>query len=176
MMNKKQYIAALETGDVQPWLYNGVEFNQDTWDNEHSEFQSFVYNITNIENGRQYIGKKLFYGIRSLPPLAGKKRKRKVKKTSDWERYFSSSKLIEADIKVFGHNAFKREILSIHVNKTEANYCELQEQIFRDVLQSIQDDDSRAFYNENIDRIYYHNEKYATERLAQYHKMIDNLR
>ena len=40
---------------------------------------NIVYQITYI-NGRKYIGKKAVKGWRTLPPLKGKKRKRKVLK------------------------------------------------------------------------------------------------
>ena len=44
----------------------------------------FVYMITNKEDGKFYIGKKSLYSHRTLPPLKGYKRKRKVIKESNW--------------------------------------------------------------------------------------------
>ena len=44
----------------------------------------FVYLITNLTNGRMYIGKKLARFKRSRPPLKGRKNKRRYKVDSDW--------------------------------------------------------------------------------------------
>ena len=52
----------------------------------------FVYMITNKEDGKFYIGKKSLYSHRTLPPLKGYKRKRKVIKESNWRHYNSSNK------------------------------------------------------------------------------------
>ena len=52
----------------------------------------FVYMITNKEDGKFYIGKKSLYSHRTLPPLKGYKRKRKVIKESNWGHYNSSNK------------------------------------------------------------------------------------
>ena len=45
----------------------------------------FVYNITNLTNQRQYIGRKYFWQHRTP-----KGKKRKVKSESDWKKYYGS--------------------------------------------------------------------------------------
>lgn len=55
----------------------------------------FIYEIRNFETEEWYIGKKSLYSTRTLPPLKGYKRKRKVTKQSDWLTYKSSSKIVK---------------------------------------------------------------------------------
>ena len=64
-----------------PWIYCNRPFSSDDID----DFYGFVYNITNLTNKRQYIGRKYFWSHRKPP---GKKRR--VKKESDWKKYYGS--------------------------------------------------------------------------------------
>ena len=48
----------------------------------------FVYLITNLVNGKKYIGKKLFFSSKSKQ-VNGKKKKTKVE--SDWRKYYGSN-------------------------------------------------------------------------------------
>ena len=57
-----------------PWLYKGTAFTT----NDIGDFFGFVYRITNLQNNRQYIGRKYFYQKRK--PTGGKRR---VTKESD---------------------------------------------------------------------------------------------
>ena len=52
----------------------------------------FIYEVHHIESGKKYIGKKQLMSNRTLPPLKGQKRKRKVVKESDWKTYYGSQK------------------------------------------------------------------------------------
>ena len=52
------------------------------------DYYGFVYKITNTENNKFYIGKKIFQNTRKLPPLKGQKRKRTVIKESNWKTYW----------------------------------------------------------------------------------------
>ena len=45
----------------------------------------FVYRIINLQNGREYIGRKYFWKFRTP-----KGKKRKVKSESDWKKYYGS--------------------------------------------------------------------------------------
>ena len=49
----------------------------------------FIYKIQE-NNSEFYIGRKSLYSYRTLPPLKGTKRKRKVVKESNWKKYQSS--------------------------------------------------------------------------------------
>ena len=51
--------------------------------------------ITNKDTNEFYIGKKSLYSHRTLPPLKGYKRKRKVIKESKWRDYSSSNKSVQ---------------------------------------------------------------------------------
>ena len=55
----------------------------------------FIYKITNHQTGEYYIGKKSLYAKRTLPPLKGYKRKRKVIKESKWLDYRSSNTQVQ---------------------------------------------------------------------------------
>ena len=55
----------------------------------------FIYKIVNKESGEWYIGKRSLFSSRTLPPLKGYKRKRKVTKESDWLKYQSSSQTVK---------------------------------------------------------------------------------
>ena len=55
----------------------------------------FIYKIINHQTGEYYIGKKSLYAKRTLPPLKGYKRKRKVVKESKWLEYRSSNSAVQ---------------------------------------------------------------------------------
>lgn len=118
-----------------PWTFEGSVFT----DNDIGEFFGFVYMITNLNDGRKYIGRKYFYTIRKQ---AGKSRR--VRKLSDWKDYYGSSDELKEDIEKLGKNSFKRIIISLHKTKGDVNYNEVKEQFLNNVLE----DDS--FYNSNI--------------------------
>ncbi|HET8686641.1 MAG TPA: hypothetical protein VFM18_08255, partial [Methanosarcina sp.] len=63
------------------WLYNGVEFNEIP---SGSKPEGFVYRITNLIDGRMYLGKKSFFSTKTVT-VKGKKKKTKVE--SDWKKY-----------------------------------------------------------------------------------------
>jgi hypothetical protein len=116
------------------WFYEGKEFLKIP-----EGIVGFVYLITNLIDDRKYIGKKIaqFSRIKKI-----KGRRRRIKKESDWVKYWSSSELLKSDIKKYGEENFKREILHLCTNKMELNYLELKEQIDRRVLES------NDYYNE----------------------------
>lgn len=149
------------------WLYNNtplLEIPENTY--------AFVYEITNKVTGQKYIGKKFFYSKKTLPPLKGKTRKRKVVKESDWKKYTSSSKPLNADIDEIGIDNFSFEILSLHPNKTEANYAELRFQILFDVLDKLDGNGNRVYYNLNIDRIYYPSTDHRDTRVELFESIL----
>lgn len=112
------------------WEYNGKEFNSE----DIGEYTNFVYMITNLVNNKKYIGKKTFISTRRLQPLKGKTRKRKVVKESDWKEYYGSNDNLKEDVKKFGPQNFKREILRLCKSKGEASYYEAAYQFEHEVL------------------------------------------
>jgi len=109
------------------WHYNGVEFTEDLI----SKSFGFVYCITNLTNGRKYIGKKLF-------TKSGRKQtKGKIKKvrvTSDWLDYYGSNKELQEDVVKNGADTFHREILYLCATRSECSYRETLEIFSRGAL------------------------------------------
>jgi len=122
------------------WTYQGQPFTSDMI----GDNVGFVYQITNLDNGKKYIGKKWFWSTRKLPPLKGKTRKRTVKKESDWQKYYGSSDEVKMLVEQHGEDNFEREILRLCKTKGECTYYEAKLQFDFDVL--LRDD----YYNEFI--------------------------
>ena len=95
------------------WYYKNKPINEI----DISKYKAFVYLITNLVDGRQYIGKKLTESTRTRPPLKGQKRKRKIRSESDWRDYWSSSDELKADVERLGKENFKREIIKMNIRK-----------------------------------------------------------
>lgn len=109
------------------WLHNDkpVDVIED-------RYAAFVYCITNLVTGRQYIGLKTTKTSKTKS-VKGKRKKYKIE--SDWRDYWSSSDELKKDVETLGQHNFKREILYFCLNKGTANYIELREQIDRRVLE-----------------------------------------
>jgi hypothetical protein len=129
------------------WLYS-EEFNP-------QDYFGFVYRITNLTNGKFYIGKKYFYHtsnvklgkkeLAALPVTRGRKLSTKqVIKESDWKSYWGSSKELQQDVKELGAECFECIILKLCKDKKELTYYELHYQCTNECLLSY---DS---YNDNI--------------------------
>ena len=124
-----------------PWTYQGATFTSD----DINGFFGFVYRITNLQTGKQYIGRKYFTQRRK--PRGGKRR---VTSESDWKKYYGSSDELKADRKLLGNDLFKREIISLHTTPGKVNYEETRQLFLNNVLTEATDDGSPAFYNSNI--------------------------
>lgn len=117
------------------WIYEGKEFIAP----EQNPYEGFVYEIENIIEGKFYIGKKHFWTRRK-----NNKTKRKVKKESDWKKYYGSSESLAADIERLGTENFKRTILYLCIYKKQMSYLEQKTQWDRNVLLD------GKYYNTNI--------------------------
>ena len=147
-----------ETGErdyENPWYYQGTAFTTD----DIGDFFGFVYRITNLQSGKQYIGRKYFWQKRK--PRGGKRR---VTSESDWKRYYGSSDELKADRKLLGDSSFKREILSLHTTLGKVNYAETKELFLNGVLTESLDDGSPAYYNSNILGRYYKKDYFNPEQ------------
>ena len=121
------------------WYYKNEEFKLENYPNE--SLLGFVYQITELDTNKKYIGKKLFYTNRK------KKLKGKVKRViaeSDWKNYYGSNKKIQFLVEEKGFKAFHREILRLCRSKGECSYWETKLQFDNNVL--FRDD----YYNEII--------------------------
>ena len=111
------------------WQHNGVDFTEDLIGDNYG----FVYQITNLTNGRKYIGKKFFYSAKTKQ-VKGKRKK--VKVPSDWQTYYGSSAELAKDVLALGHDKFNREIIHLCLSKGDCGYLEAKEQFVRGALES----------------------------------------
>jgi hypothetical protein len=103
--------------DKGHWVFD-KDFDIDEW-------VGFVYRITNITNGKQYIGKKFFHST-LRKKVVGRTNRKKVVTESNWKKYCSSSKWLQADIEEFGKDNFRFEIMSLHESKSSLGYEEVR--------------------------------------------------
>lgn len=127
------------------WLFDGKEV-----DSIPDEYVGFVYCITNLVNGKKYIGKKLAKFTKTKYKMVtqknGIKKRRKLRELidSDWRDYYGSSDALKSDIESLGEENFSREILCFCKSKAECSYIEARTQMDMRVLESDQ------FYNGHI--------------------------
>ena len=121
------------------WYYNNELFELTP-----EEYQGFVYQITELNTNKKYIGKKNFWKPKILPINKTRKRRVRTRVESDWKTYFSSSSQIQKLVEESGEEKFKREILKLCKTKGEMSYYEAKLQFENNVL--FRDD----YYNEFI--------------------------
>jgi len=129
-----------------PWLYNDKVFESE----DIKDYFGFCYLLTDLENGKQYIGRKYFYSIRKKKGI-----RKKVRSESDWKSYYSSSKKVQQIVKESGPNRFKREILSLYIKKGQVNYNETKLLFQHNVLEAKDDNGEKLYYNDNIMNRYF---------------------
>jgi hypothetical protein len=127
------------------WTYNHQPI-----DRLPDDCVGFVYLITNLTNGRMYVGKKLARFQKTTYRMHTQRngiKKRKAIRTqvdSDWPTYWGSSRELTADIQQLGVHCFTRQILYYCRSRSECSYIEAREQFSRRVLES------SDYYNGNI--------------------------
>jgi len=129
-----------------PWLYNDKVFESE----DIKDYYGFCYLLTDLENGKQYIGRKYFYSIRKKKGI-----RKKVRSESDWKSYYSSSKKVKQIVLESGHNRFKREILSLYLKKGQVNYNETKLLFQHNVLEARDENGEKLYYNDNIMNRYF---------------------
>lgn len=128
-----------------------------TWTYKHNIIEQlpedcagFVYEITNLLNGRKYIGKKVATftrtTIKTVTLKNGTKKKRKVRtvKPSDWQDYWGSNDELKSDILKYGVENFRREILHFCPTRAMCSYLEAKEQFISGAIES------DRYYNNSI--------------------------
>jgi len=119
------------------WTYNDIQI-----ESLADDVVGFVYLITNLTNGRKYVGKKLAKFAKTTTKVVqlknGTKKKKKIrsKVDSDWKDYYGSSLELSADVEKLGKDNFTREILHYCASKAVCSYLEAKEQFDRRVLES----------------------------------------
>lgn len=130
------------------WLYKNTEITEEIIP---EEAVGFIYMITHIPTEKYYIGKKSLesvrnvkIGIRELKKLKEERKaagvggrapvKKKVRKSSDWEKYYSSNEWINEQVKEGKQEEFKREIIQFCNSKKSLSYYEVEWMFKYDVL------------------------------------------
>ncbi len=134
------------------WLYNNEPLTAPP-----EKAIGFVYLITNTQNNKKYIGKKVFYFQKTTQKNLKKK---KVKVESDWRTYTGSNDDLNADIKT-DNPELKQEILEICYSKSSLSYIEAYHQFINNAL---------------IDSSYYNNwisVRVTRRHLTKYKIMLD---
>jgi len=113
------------------WYFHNTteEFIEDKIGNNFG----FVYLITHIPTGRKYVGKK-FFSKAGYKQVKGKRKK--IRKTSDWEKYWGSNKELQEEVKKNGEEQYTREILHLCKTRSECSYYETWEIFTRHALLS----------------------------------------
>ena len=124
------------------WLYKNKEVNS-IEDMPEGTF-GFIYEVLHKPTGRKYLGKKVLQFNRTLPPLKGQKRKRKVVKESDWKTYYGSHAEIKGLIKEQKQDEFERNILQFVPTKKLLTYFECKYLFINEVLEH------QEYINDNI--------------------------
>ena len=94
------------------WTYN----NESVTDEVIGDSYGFVYIITNLQTQRRYIGRK-YLSKAGYKTVKGKRKR--IRKTSDWETYYGSNKTLLEDVKRLGEVNFTREIVQFCRNRSE---------------------------------------------------------
>ena len=129
-----------------PWLYDGKVFESE----DIKDYFGFCYILIDLEDGIKYIGRKYFYSVRKKKGI-----RKKVRSESDWKTYYSSSKKIQQMVLESGPNRFKREILSLYKKKGQVNYNETKLLFQHNVLEAVDENGKKLYYNENIMNRYF---------------------
>ncbi len=111
------------------WYYENKEY-----DETPEEFQGFVYQITERDTGKKYIGKKNFWRPKTLPITKSRKRRVRTSVESNWKDYYGSSNEVCRIVEQHGMERFKREILKLCKTKGEMSYYEAKLQFEHNVL------------------------------------------
>ena len=117
------------------WLYKDKEIN--SIEDMPADTFGFVYLVTHTPSGKKYLGKKQLIANRTLPPLKGQKKKRKIQKESDWKTYYGSQTEVKQLVKESKDKLeFVREIIIFTSTKKQLTYFETKLQFVNEVLEN----------------------------------------
>ena len=127
------------------WIFNARPISED---DIPSNAVGFIY-VIHLPDGRRYLGKKLLTKA-AYKQVNGKRKK--CRKPSDWENYWSSSQDLLALVDA-GTDGYTREIIMFCQNKTLLNYAETTLQHRLKVLETddwLNRNISMKFFKRNI--------------------------
>lgn len=135
---------------IQDWIFSeGIK---------KEDWFGFVYIIRNVDSGKMYIGKKVFWNNNKKPLTKGeiaeqsgpgrKPTHKVVTKESNWKTYWGSNKELLKDLKIEGPEKFQRQILKLCKTKKQLTYYEIHYQCIEEVL-------IKNSYNDNISGRYF---------------------
>lgn len=111
------------------WTYRGRPFTQ-----APQSMAGFVYCISHITTGKKYIGQKVFWQKKRLPPLKGRRNHRVKIVESNWKDYWGSSDTLLQDIERYRWDRFTREIICLCLNRSSLSYMEAWEIMRRNAI------------------------------------------
>ena len=149
------------------WLRENLEITEEAIP---EEAVGFIYMITHTPSGKYYIGKKSLesvrnvkIGVRELAKIKQERKaagmggraplKKKVRKASDWEKYYSSNEWINEQVKEGKADEFKREIIQFCNSKKSLSYYEVYWMFKYDILSddnSLNGNISGKFYRKDL--------------------------
>ena len=121
-----------------------------------NEYYGYVYMTTNLENDRQYIGKKIFKNtnnkklgkkeLAALPTQRGRTpTKKKVITESNWKTYYGSADEVKEWVKHTPPEKLQRIVLRLCLSSKELTYYETKYLFEYDVLS-----DDKCWVNSSI--------------------------
>ena len=151
------------------WLWEGNDVTEDVIP---EDAVGFVYMIEHIPTGKYYIGKKSLesvrnvkIGVRELARIKEERKlkgirgslpkKKKVRKSSDWQKYYSSNDWIKEQISEGKEDEFKRKVLQFCYSKKSLSYYEVYWMFHYDVLaddNSLNGNILGKFYRKDLDK------------------------
>ena len=106
------------------WKYLGKDFT--SLEDMPQDVIGFVYKITNTQNGKFYIGKKMFFVTKKIKISNREKKKtgttkrfKYVSRENDWKTYYGSCQELKDDINKSDKSFFEREYCNFVKQKKE---------------------------------------------------------
>jgi len=136
----------------------------------------FVYLITDLTNGKAYIGKKQYYVVKSgvkgctskVSDRQSPKWKSKCYKESDWHYYKGSSPSLKKYMKENPDHNYRYEIIRNCRSRGTLHYAEVEAMVRYGVLWVTDDNGEHIFFNRQIPATRFRPPKYyATEEWAK---------
>ena len=117
---------------MNKWQFEGKDFDLE----DHTPVPyGFVYIITHKPSGKKYIGRK-FFSMAGYKTVKGVKKK--IRKESDWQKYYGSSPAIKKLLIDVGPDVFEREIVKLCYNRSSCSYYETKLIFEKDAILSDQ--------------------------------------